>query len=144
MKSVFAGCRGRQAVDRAAIAMFQSLVLEDLGMDDVAALAPASAGDPVANHGLLISPASAMGCPVLINRERPRSGYWDHPRGRLAPNEAELHLARFFDFDEIGPRDFRYLEVYIASATDSELVGRWALLDFEYARVAARIRQIHR
>ena len=55
------------------------------------------------------------------------------------PNEAELHLARFFDFDEIGFRDFRYFEVYIASATDSDLVGRRALLDFEYARVVAQI-----
>jgi hypothetical protein len=127
----------RDSFDRVAIAMFSSLVLEDLGMADVASLAPVSAGNPVAQPGILVSPSSATGAPIMINRDRPRSGYWDHPRDRLAPNDAELHLARFFDFDDIGLRDFRYLEVYIASATDSDLVGRWALLDFEYARIVA-------
>lgn len=75
----------------------------------------------------------------MINREARRaSGYWDHPKNRITPQDAELLFARFFDFDEVTYRDFRYLEVLIvSSASEPSICGHWALLDFEYARVFA-------
>ena len=75
----------------------------------------------------------------MINREARRaSGYWDHPKNRIAPQDAELFFARFFDFDERTYRDFRYLEVLIvSSADDPGICDHWALLDFAYARVFA-------
>jgi hypothetical protein len=85
---------------------------------------------------LIVRPSQESGVPIMINRDRPRSGYWDHPKRRIAGDEAQLLLARFFDFDELTSRDFRYLEVFIASSDrEPDIVGRWALLDFEYARV---------
>jgi hypothetical protein len=65
----------------------------------------------------------------MINRDRPRSGYWDHPKERITVEDGELLFARFFDFDQLACRDFRYLEVFIASsAREPDIVGRWALL----------------
>jgi hypothetical protein len=126
----------RDSFDRVSGELFRSLVLEDLGLTDIA-LAPSWASDPKPIPGLFVTPSAAGGVPIFINRDRPRSGYWDHPKQRIQPDEATLLLARFFDFDEVGLRDFRYLEVFIAAASvDQEIVGRWALLDFEYARVS--------
>lgn len=125
----------RDSFDRVSIELFNSLVLEPSGVNGTQ-LAAASEGNPQPITGLRVHPSADSGVPILINRHRPRSGYWDHPKSLLAAGEAELLLARFFDFDEIAYRDFRYLEVLIASSTsDPDIAGRWALLDFQYARV---------
>jgi hypothetical protein len=126
----------RDSFDRVSIEMFRSMVLEDLEMESVS-LAPAWSDDPTPIPGLFVTSSSISGVPIMINREQSKSsGYWDHPKKQLDPNDAILLLARFFDFDEIGFRDFRYLQVFIISATDPDLAGRWALLDFNYARLS--------
>ena len=72
----------------------------------------------------------------MINRDVPRSGYWDHPVSRVQPSEVELHLLRFFDFEQLGYRDYRYFEVIIhASAVYPDIIGRAALIEFDHARV---------
>jgi hypothetical protein len=109
--------------------------LEPLGIEGTG-LALSNAAEPAPVAGLIVRPSVESGVPVMINRDRPRSGYWDHPKQRIAAHEAELRLARFFDFDQLACRDFRYLEVFIASsAREPDIVGRWALLDFEYAKI---------
>jgi hypothetical protein len=125
----------RDSFDRVARELFRSLVLEELDLTNLA-LAPASVPEPIPIPRLFVTSRASGGVPIFINRDRPRSGYWDHPKKHIRPNEATLLLARFFDFDEVGVRDFRYLEVFIAAASDPDIVGRWALLDFEYARIS--------
>jgi hypothetical protein len=127
----------RDSFDEVIIRLFASLVLEPLGTKGTG-LAPSCGFEPIPVTGLIVRPSPESGVPILINRDRVRSahGYWDHPKTRIAATEAELLLARFFDFDQTAHRDFRYLEVLIsASQTEPEIVGRWALLDFEYAHV---------
>jgi len=86
--------------------------------------------------GFRIVPAVEHGTPIFINRDLPRSGYWDHSVSRVRPSEVELHLLRFFDFDELGYRDFRHYEVVIhASSAYPDTVGRAALIEFDNARV---------
>ena len=127
----------RDSFDEVIIRLFASLVLEPLAIDGTG-LSPSSAGEPTAVTGVIVRPSPEVGVPIMINRDRPRSGYWDHPKQRIAGDEAELLFARFFDFDQLTYRDFRYLEVFIASSDrEPDIVGRWALLDFEYARVFA-------
>lgn len=127
----------RDSFDEVINRLFENLVLVPLGMNGPG-LAPSNAGEPVPMPGLIVRPSPQSGVPIMINRDRPRSGYWDHPKDRIVGGEAELLLARFFDFDQLACRDFRYLEVFIASSDcEPDLVGRWALLDFEYAQVFA-------
>jgi hypothetical protein len=125
----------RDSFDEVIGRLFGSLVLEPLGIDGTG-LARWNAGEPTPVKGLIVRPSAESGVPIMINRDRPRSGYWDHPKERVAAAEAELLFARFFDFDQLACRDFRYLEVFIASCVrEPDIVGRWALLDFEYARI---------
>jgi hypothetical protein len=125
----------RDSFDEVIGRLFGSLVLEPLGIEGTS-LAPSNAGEPKPVTGLIVRPSAESGVPIWINRDRPRSGYWDHPKQRIAGDEAELLFARFFDFDQLACRDFRYLEVFIASsAREADIVGRWALLDFDYAKV---------
>jgi hypothetical protein len=125
----------RDSFDEVIIRLFASLVLEPLGINDTG-LAPSRAGEPTPVTGLIVRPSSESGVPIMINRDRPRSGYWDHPKQCFAGGDGTLLPARFFDFDELASRDFRYLEVFIASSDrNPDIVGRWALLGFEYARI---------
>jgi hypothetical protein len=123
----------RERFDRVSAELFKSLVSDTLGID--CGLTPDRV-EPRPVDGIRVRPFPESGVPIMINRDRPRSGYWDHPKSRVVAGEAELLLGGFFDFDMFGPLDFRYLEVLIASpVSDPDLAGRWALLEFECARV---------
>jgi hypothetical protein len=125
----------RDEFDDIARALFASLVLHPLGVN-ATELTPASSAQPKALRAFRIVPRTEHGVPILINRDLPRSGYWDHPLDLVRPTDVELHLLRFFDFDQIGHRDFKYYEVLIAaSETHPEIVGRAALIECEYAKV---------
>ncbi|MFN0078498.1 MAG: hypothetical protein ACKVY0_18730 [Prosthecobacter sp.] len=125
----------RDEFDTAARSIFSSLVLRPLGVFDHE-LAPEWSPSPLPLHGFCIVPLVEDGTPISINRDMPRSGYWDHPIALIRPSEVELHLLRFFDFDQLGCREFCYYEVVIhASATYPDLVGRDALIEVRNARV---------
>jgi hypothetical protein len=128
----------RDSFDEVIAHLFASIVLEPCDIIGTR-LAPSCTGQPDVVKGLLVRPWPEQGALILINREAGRSsGYWDHPKKTIAAEEAELHFARFYDWEEIGYRDFRYVEVLIVSApADPSICGHWALLDFEYARVFA-------
>jgi hypothetical protein len=68
---------------------------------------------------------------LMIARDRPASGYWDHPITRVATSTVDLRLISLFDWDTLGFRDFRYLRVRICSADHADLVGRDALMNFD-------------
>jgi hypothetical protein len=125
----------RDEFDTIARGIFSSLVLRAIGVFD-GELAPEYSAEPSALPGFRVVPAVEHGTPIFINRDLPRSGYWDHPVSRVRPEEVELHLLRFFDFDELGYRDFRYFEVVIHASTKyPEIVGRSALIEVEHAKV---------
>lgn len=115
--------------------IFSSLVLRPLEVFEVQ-LAPEYAAVPTPLPGFRVVPVVDHGTPILINRDLPWSGYWDYPISSVKPNEAELHLLTYFDFDKLGYREYRYFQVLIqASATYPEIVGRSALIEVEHARV---------
>ena len=84
---------------------------------------------------IAVSPAGSD-VPIMVNRDTNGSGYWDDPVSRVALGEMELRLVDFFDWDELGMRDFTYLRVRIvASAAYPHLVNRDALLECAYVKV---------
>jgi hypothetical protein len=127
----------RDSFSRVVGELFRSLVLEELGLENLT-LAPECVSPPTPIPHLFVTPSASGGAPILINRDRAQShGYWNHPKKSIRADEATLLMARFFDFDCVGLRDFKYLEVFIAAASpDLDIAGRWALFDFEYARVS--------
>jgi hypothetical protein len=125
----------RDEFDEISRSIFSSLVLNPLGIFNCK-ISAASSAKPLALPNFQIVPNSESGAPILINRDLPRSGYWDHPISEVKPSDVELHLLRFFDFDELNFRDFRYYEVVIqASKTHPEIIGRVALIEVEYTKV---------
>jgi len=121
--------------DIIARGIFSSLILHPVNIFDHE-LAPEYAAVPLALHGFRIVPAIEHGTPIFINRDLPRSGYWDHPVSRVRREEVELDLLRFFDFDKLGYRDFRYFEVVVHASTKyPDIVGRAALIEVAHARV---------
>jgi len=67
---------------------------------------------------------------LMIARDCPPTGYWDHPISRVATSDVDLRLISLFDWDSLGFRDFRYLRVRLCRADNTDLVGRDALIDF--------------
>ena len=125
----------RDEFDTVARAIFSSLVLRPVGVIGCE-LSPAWSREPSALPGFRIVPDGEHGSPILINRDLPRSGYWDHPISEVRPDDVELHLLRYFDFDELGFRDYRYFEVFIRSSpTYPDIVGRVALIEVHHAKV---------
>jgi len=66
---------------------------------------------------------------AMINRSIPAVGYWDHPIQNVKSEETDLRLISFFDWDEIGFRNMRYLRVRILASSNKELIGRDALVE---------------
>ena len=125
----------RDEFDAIARSIFSSLVLRPLDVFEHE-LAPEYSADPSALPGFRIVPAVEQGTPIFINRDLPRSAYWDHPVSRVRPDEIELDLLRFFDFDQLGYRDYRYFEVMVHGSTHyPDIIGRAALIEVEHARV---------
>jgi hypothetical protein len=120
--------------DVIARAIFSSLVLSRLG-DTNHGLAPRFSAEPTPLPGFRVIPAVTDGTPIHINRDIPRTGYWDHPVAEVRPDDVELHFLRFFDWDELGHRDFAYYEVMVHASRIAEIVGRAALIKCAYARV---------
>lgn len=75
--------------------------------------------------------------PIMINRSSsPGSGYWDDPVDRIGATDAELHLIDFFDWEQMGYRDFHYYRVRIENFTKHpDLNGRQALVEVHHAGV---------
>ena len=77
-----------------------------------------------------------IGVPIMINRDLQQTdGYWDHPVRRVLPADVDLRFVRWFDFDELAFRDFRYYLVRVDSAAHPNVVGRAALIECEYCMV---------
>ena len=114
--------------------LFAALVTEPLGAPDQR-LPPMWEASPEPLTVFAVQPSDGD-APILINRESPRTGYWDDPVRRIKAGEATLHFVRFFDWGELGIRDFQYIEARIAGfPTRPELEGRYALIEFAHVRI---------
>jgi hypothetical protein len=129
----------RDGFDDACALLFDSLVVETLEVNPspaARALARDRTSGAPALSWLRVVPSAPAGVPIMINRD-PTSdhGYWDHSTTRVVETEVDLRLVRWFDFDVLSFRDFRYYLVRVASASDRGLVGRAALIECENTRV---------
>lgn len=85
------------------------------------------------HEGIAVVPESES--PVLLNRDI-ASGYWDHPVTRVT-NSVRLHFLQFFDWDDLGVRDNKYVRAVVGEwPGHSELVGKHALIETDYVTFA--------
>jgi len=125
----------RDAFSRVATELFAAMVTESLGATSER-LPPMWEAAPDALPSFVVQPSSASGAPIMINRASPRTGFWDDPVSQVTPAEATMHFVRFFDWDELGLRDFQFIEARIASfPSQPQVVGRYALIEFGYATI---------
>jgi hypothetical protein len=65
---------------------------------------------------------------IMINREL-ASGYWDDPLRVVEPEDLELRFLQYFDWWDLGVRDWAFYRVRIVgSAKHPPLIGKDALL----------------
>jgi hypothetical protein len=85
---------------------------------------------------LRVIPRIEHGVPIAINRQHSAHGSWDDPVKMVKPAEVDLRFAHFFDWDELGWRDFEFYRVEIAGfPSQPHLVGRLALIAPQYVEV---------
>jgi len=71
--------------------------------------------------------------PIMINREID-SGYWDFSVKEI-DNVAKLAFISFFDWDQLGYRDNRYVRVIIQGWEHRpEAVGKHAIIESQYVK----------
>jgi hypothetical protein len=113
----------RDAFNSVAVTLFRLLVLRPLGREDWEYL-PDQFADRKPLPFLRVVAKSATD--LHINRET-TSGYWDFPV--VDAGDLELHFLQFFDWSELGHRDFAYYRVRIGgSKRYPALVGKDALV----------------
>ena len=67
-------------------------------------------------------------CEIMVNREM-TSGYWDDPVRVVEPEDLQLRFLQYFDWDDLGVRDWAFYRVRIVgSAKYPPLIGKDALL----------------
>ncbi len=129
----------RDAYSRVLTELFTAMVLDPLGETEQR-LAPLWEAAPEPLKGFDVQPNTISGVPLAVNRASPPTGYWDDPVGRILPDDARLEFVRFFDWDELGPRDLQFVQVRIADfPKHPALTGRHALIEFAYVRVVFRV-----
>jgi hypothetical protein len=73
--------------------------------------------------------------PLVVNRTKPASGYWDHPTCIVDTSSVDLRLIAFFDWDNLGFKELRYFRIRIVKADDPDLMDRDALVETAYCRI---------
>lgn len=66
--------------------------------------------------------------PIMVNRDKPASGYWDYPIEYILSEKTDLRLIACFDFDQLGFRDLEYYRVRIIKSDNADLVDRDGLV----------------
>jgi len=69
--------------------------------------------------------------PLMVNRDVPVSGYWDHPVAWIPWTDMNvIHPINFFDFDVRGWRRIQYYQARIVNCpSNPEINGRDALIE---------------
>ena len=118
----------RENFDQVKMLLFEHLVLHELGVSH----------DLCSKLGEIssvfrITPSSDT-IPVMINRDR-TGGYWDHPKTEMAKGEAEIAFIDYFDWDEMGTIDFRYIRGRIISSKSGDIDGYDVLIESIYVDI---------
>jgi hypothetical protein len=104
--------------------LFHQLVTEPASLEVV------SYGDP--QPQILIEVQSDP-TPWMLNRHV-NSGYWNGQPEKVS-QEARLPFISFFDWDQLGVRDNRYVRVQVANwAAQPDVVGKHALIESHHVR----------
>jgi hypothetical protein len=115
----------RDRFDEIAIALFRCLVLREVAREDAQVL-PSYRRDRVALPFIRLEVVPES--PIFVNRGVDE-GYWDDPVARVQRDELDLRFIQFFDWWDLGFRDFAFYRARIVgSAKHPHLVGRDALL----------------
>jgi hypothetical protein len=89
----------------------------------------------VEQNKILIVPGSLY-MPIMINREKEGSGYWDYPLKELEPGFATIAFKEYFDWDEHDLIDFRYYKgVILTSDKYPDIVGHEVLIETIYGKL---------
>jgi hypothetical protein len=109
----------------AALILFKALVLRGPDVDDPPLLPDYRREQaPLMSLRLEVDMTSA----ILVNRTG-SSGYWDDPVTAIQQGDCDLRFIQFFDWWDLGVRDFQYYKVRIVgSSRYPHLVGRDALV----------------
>ncbi len=73
--------------------------------------------------------------PLMINRDKPASGNWDHQTKYVESSAVDLRLVALFDWDNVGFREFRYFRVRIVLSDNPDLVDRDALAEVGHCTI---------
>ena len=75
------------------------------------------------------------GLPIMINRTGD-GGAWDHPITALIHDEYEIQYESYFDWDQLGIKDCRYIMSKILySKMHPEIIGHKALIESQYVDI---------
>ena len=125
-----AGWQSLERFKELEVVLFRQLVTGPIGIDSTPAY-----GSPQPRIRVALADG-LRDAPILVNREID-SGYWDHPISRI-DGGTELVFLAFFDFDQLGIRDNKFVRVIIDSSGEMELTGKHALLDASYVKYEIR------
>ena len=83
----------------------------------------------------LIPPGSKL--PIMINRvPEVDHGYWDHEIVAVEPDEFDLTFIGYFDWDDEGVIDHKYIMCRITGAkSQASVVGHTALVESQYVAI---------
>jgi len=118
----------RDEFSEAYVALFNAMVRYQLP-PGAASIPHLGSGESTALPGYHVVFSLSEILPLMINRDIPAAGYWDHPTQQVEGTSVRLGLVSIFDWDQLGFRDFRYLRVRIMTSSDPGLVGRDALVE---------------
>jgi hypothetical protein len=109
--------------------LFEGMVLLRLGYDEIVPDWPRGLGKPIRFAVTLKARAQ-----LDVDRSPPdaASHCWGDPVLQVEPESCELRFMSFFDWDQIAPRDYRWLQVLIERLDERpETVGHLALVEFD-------------
>ena len=88
------------------------------------------------NREILVQLSQVEEAPAQINREF-KSAYWDFPLSTI-DRQARMLFVSYFDWDQLGYRDNKYVQVEIESwPTHPEIGGKRALIESHYVTFAS-------
>ncbi len=88
------------------------------------------------NREIVVQLSQVDEAPAQINREL-KSGYWDFPLSTIG-RQARMLFVSYFDWDQLGYRDNKYVQVEIESwPMHPETGGKRALIESHYVTFAS-------
>jgi hypothetical protein len=109
--------------------LFEGMVLLPLGYGDRVPDWPGGLGKPVRFTVNLKGRAQ-----LEVDRSLPKDSphFWGDPVVQVEPDACQLRFLSFFDWGQLAPRDYRWMQVLIERLDERpDLVGHLALVEFD-------------